>query len=356
MGHLLSLRGVYKSLGEFRLEDVSLDVGEGEYFVVLGPSGAGKTILLQVVAGILRPDRGSVYIGGVDVTSEPPEKRNVGYLPQSYALFPHLSVADNIAYGLRVRGVPRGEALERAREIAVRLGIEHLLHRKPRTLSGGEQQRVALARALAVNPRLLLLDEPLSAVDPVLRTELRDYLRELHRSLSLTFVHVTHDFSEALSMADRIAVLNRGRVEQVGTPHEVFYRPATEFVARFTGAMNIFPGVAEPGEGYSMVDVGGVKLRVAGEHRGRVTVVFRPESVLLARSCGEGGVNALEGVVEDYVVEGALVLVHVSAGGLRIRAYASRAAFSSLGVGRGGGVYICIGAGDIHVIPGGGLS
>ena len=173
----LEVDHVWKDLCGFKLVDVCLEVAAGEYFVVLGPSGAGKTVLLQVIAGILQPDKGRVIIDGVDMTRAPPEKRNVGYVPQNYALFPHLTVLGNIAFGLKLRKMPEEEIKRKVEEVAEKLGIKHLLHRKPGTLSGGEAQRVALARALVIKPKILLLDEPLSAVDPVLRWELRDYLR-----------------------------------------------------------------------------------------------------------------------------------------------------------------------------------
>ncbi len=348
----LELRDVWKDLGEFSLRGVSLEVGDGEYFVVLGPSGAGKTVLLQVVAGILKPDRGRVLIGGVDVTDWPPERRNVGYVPQNYALFPHLTVFENIAFGLRVRGIPEREVRRRVREVAERLGISSLLDRMPRTLSGGEAQRVALARALVVEPRILLLDEPLSAVDPSLRWELRRYLREVHEEFGTTTVHVTHDFVEAMALADRIAVLNKGIVEQVGTPEEVFYRPRSEFVARFTRSQNIFRGRAKPiSSDLSEVVIGSFRLIVCGRYEGEVLVSFRPESVLVSRrEFPTSARNVLEGVIRDRSFEGPLVLLEVEVGGRPIYAYVTRSSFEELGLEKGAAVYLYIKASQIHVV------
>ena len=348
----LELRDVWKVLGEFSLRGVSLEVGDGEYFVVLGPSGAGKTVLLQVVAGILKPDRGRVLISGVDVTDWPPERRNVGYVPQNYALFPHLTVFENIAFGLKVRGIPEREVRRRVRKVAERLGISDLLSRMPRTLSGGEAQRVALARALVIEPRILLLDEPLSAVDPSLRWELRRYLREVHEEFGTTTVHVTHDFVEAMALADRIAVLNKGIVEQVGTPEEVFYRPRSEFVARFTRSQNIFRGRAKPvSSDLSEVDISPFRLIVCGRYEGEVLVSFRPESVLVSRrEFLTSARNVLEGVIRDYSFEGPLVLLEVEVGGRPIYAYVTRSSFEELGLEKGAAVYLYIKASQIHVM------
>jgi len=276
----------------------------------------------------------------------------VGYVPQNYALFPHLTVLGNIAFGLKLRKMPEREMKKRVEEVAEKLGIGHLLHRKPRTLSGGEAQRVALARALVIEPRILLLDEPLSAVDPVLRWELRDYLRKIHREFEATVVHVTHDFTEALALADRIAVLNMGRVEQVGAPHEVFYKPRSEFVAWFTRAGNIYKGRARPvGDGLSVVEAGPLTFAVCGEYRGEVVISFRPEYVVVSKSRIESSMrNEIEGVVEDYVDEGALVLLKVRVEDSEVRAYVTKSSFLDLGLRRGDRVHLYVKASQIHVI------
>ncbi len=349
----VELVNVSKDLGEFRLVDVSLKVYPGEYFVVLGPSGAGKTVLIQVVAGILKPDKGRVMFDGEDVTDFPPEERNVGYVPQNYALFPHLTVYENIAFGLKARGLERREVKRRVKEVASKLGIEHLLHRHPRTLSGGEAQRVALARALVIEPRVLLLDEPLSSVDPVMRWELRDYLKRVQREFNATVIHVTHDFVEALTLADRVAVMNRGHIEQVGVPGEIFYRPATEFVARFTMAGNVYRGVAKSiGDGLSRVNINGIEITVCGEYSGEVTVVFRPEDVVVAKErITSSARNELSGIVEDYLDQGAVVLLRVRCGRVLVRAYITKSSFHELRISRGDKVLLYVKASQVHVIP-----
>ena len=217
---MIEIQGLLVRLGDFTLSIEELRVQQGEYMVVLGPSGVGKTVLLLTLAGLIIPEKGSIVINGVDATRYPPERRGVALVPQGYALFPHMSVYDNIAYGLRVRGATEQEVRKKVREIAERLGITHLLHRRPPTLSGGEQQRVALARALTIEPELLLLDEPLSALDPRLRINAIKLLKRLHHELGFTAIHVTHNLAEALSLATRIAYMENGRLIGVYEPRE----------------------------------------------------------------------------------------------------------------------------------------
>ncbi|OYT26393.1 MAG: hypothetical protein B6U95_07495 [Thermofilum sp. ex4484_82] len=348
----LELVNIWKDFKEFKLEKISLKAYEKEYFVVLGPSGAGKTLLLQIIAGILDPDKGKVYIDGVDMTQEPPEKRNVGYVPQNYALFPHLSVYDNIAFGLKIRKLPEDKIKLKVKNIAEKLEIAHLLKRSPRTLSGGEAQRVALARALVIEPKLLLLDEPLAAVDPVLRWELRGYLKKIQSEFETTVIHVTHDFTEALSLANKVAVLNKGVIEQIGTPQEIFYKPKSEFVAWFTRAGNIFKGEAKPiEEGLSIVDLGPVHFTVCGAYEGKVAVMFRPEHVVISKQpLTSSAKNELIGIIDDYVDEGPLVLLKIGVNGLSIKAYVTKSSFYNLGLKRQEKVYLYVKASQIHVI------
>jgi putative spermidine/putrescine transport system ATP-binding protein len=244
----LTVDGVSKSFGSTPvLDDIHVDVEAGELVSLLGPSGCGKTTTLNVVAGFLPADAGRVLLAGNDVTAVPPYRRDTAVVFQNYALFPHLRVRDNVAYGLRARKLPAAEVTERVREALVLMDIGQLADRYPGQLSGGQQQRVAVARAVAVRPRVLLMDEPLSNLDAKLRQEIRLELRALQQRLDQAVLFVTHDQEEALSISDRIAVLNAGRVEQVGSPSEVFERPRTVFVADFMGVENIFPGAVVDG-------------------------------------------------------------------------------------------------------------
>jgi sulfate transport system ATP-binding protein len=242
-GHV-AVDGVTKAFGEYpALADISVELPAGQLVALLGPSGSGKTTLLRVIAGIEAPDRGAIRFDGEDVTARPIRERGVGFVFQDYALFDHMTVADNVAFGLSVRRRPAGEIEARVRELLARVQLAGLAGRFPRQLSGGQRQRVALARALAPSPRLLLLDEPFGALDARVRAELRGWLRRLHDELHLTSVFVTHDQEEALEVADRIVVMHEGRIEQVGPPDEVFDRPASAFVMDFLGGVNVLEGV-----------------------------------------------------------------------------------------------------------------
>jgi putative spermidine/putrescine transport system ATP-binding protein len=234
------LSGIRRAYGDVvAVAGIDLDIAAGEFFTLLGPSGSGKTTTLRVIAGFERPDAGHVELQGVDVTRVAPSQRDVNTVFQDYALFPHMTVVENVEYGLRVKGMGRRERRERAEEVLQRVRLPGLGDRKPVQLSGGQRQRVALARAIVNRPPVLLLDEPLGALDLKLRQEMQIFLKELQRELAITFVYVTHDQEEALTMSDRLAVFNDGRIEQVGTPADVYEHPKTEFVAGFVGVSNV---------------------------------------------------------------------------------------------------------------------
>jgi ABC-type sugar transport system ATPase subunit len=315
----LRFEDVQKTYGEITaLRGLDLDIEDGELLTLVGPSGSGKTTALRLAAGLEQVSSGAVHIGSRDVTHLPPAKRNVSMVFQSYALFPHLSAAENIGFGLRARGVSRAEVATIVREAAARAGCAALLERKPYELSGGERQRVALARALARRPDVYLLDEPLSNLDAQLRVETRAELKRLHRSLGTTMVYVTHDQLEALTLGSRVAVLDVGVLQQVGVPDEIYARPANRFVARFIGspAMNLLPGAVEDGRlraGPFTFD--GPTASAPGR---RLEVGIRPEHLEL--ETGETGAPARVEVVESAGNE---TFVHVSAGGAMLVARAS---------------------------------
>jgi putative spermidine/putrescine transport system ATP-binding protein len=269
------LVGVRKSYGDVAAVDgVDLEIAEAEFFTLLGPSGSGKTTTLRVIAGFEPPDGGRVYLGGADVTNRPPYARDVNTVFQDYALFPHMTVAENVGYGLRVKGVRRRERQQRVESVLGRMRLEGLGKRKPVQLSGGQRQRVALARALVNEPDVLLLDEPLGALDLKLRQEMQLFLKSLQRSLGITFVYVTHDQDEALTMSDRLAVFDRGRIVQLGEPAEVYERPASAFVAGFVGVSNIVERdgrrFAVRPEKIRMTDAGASPARGAHAENGRI--------------------------------------------------------------------------------------
>ncbi len=258
------------------LSPVTLDIASGETLVFLGPSGCGKTTTLRMVAGLIRPDAGAVFFDGTDVTHVPIERRNVGMVFQSYALFPNMTVAENIGYGLRIRRVPKVERVKRVDEMLRLVGIETLRDRRIDQLSGGQRQRVALARAVAPRPRVLLLDEPLTALDASLRERLRIELDRLLRELCITTIYVTHDQAEAMALGDRIAVMTQGSIAQIGTPGEIYFQPANRFVAQFIGAANILEGPIEDGS----LRLPGGSIKVANPPSAPVAVAMvRPEEI-----------------------------------------------------------------------------
>ena len=260
---MLELKNIAKQLGDFSISQVSFTVNEGEYFILLGVSGAGKSLLLEMIAGLVAPDAGTIAMDGKDITKERIQSRGIGLVFQDYAVFPHLTVKENVGYSLHGAPYTHARKKEMIHEIAVRMNIDHLLNRKPSTLSGGEQQRVAIARTLVQNPQILLLDEPLSSLDPKLRGEIRSLLRQINRD-GQTVIHVTHDYEEAVSLADTIAVMNDGQIIQAGRPEEVFAHPQSEFVAHFIGIKNFYRASIER-------DTSGVHARISEELRFNLT-------------------------------------------------------------------------------------
>lgn len=297
---LLELKNIKKSFtpGEDVLDDICLTVARGEFVTLLGSSGCGKTTTLRIVAGLEQTDSGSVWINGQDVTKLPPDKRDVNTVFQNYALFPHMNVAENIGYGLKLRKVPRGEIKKKVAQMLELVQLEGYEKRKPSELSGGQKQRVAIARALVNNPKILLLDEPLGALDLQLRRAMQIELKHLQKKLGITFIYITHDQEEAINMSDRIAVMKDGRIEQIGTPDEIYNHPKTSYVATFVGNANILHGVAESIQGENAIvkiendrvivkletsqqdtgDTGAKQYLAAGE---KVTLAVRSENILL---------------------------------------------------------------------------
>ena len=323
---LLELKNIKKSFtpGEDVLDDICLTVARGEFVTLLGSSGCGKTTTLRIIAGLEQTDSGSVWINGQDVTKLPPDKRDVNTVFQNYALFPHMNVAENIGYGLKLRKVPRGEIKKKVAQMLELVQLEGYEKRKPSELSGGQKQRVAIARALVNNPKVLLLDEPLGALDLQLRRAMQIELKHLQKKLGITFIYITHDQEEAINMSDRIAVMKDGRIEQIGTPDEIYNHPKTSYVATFVGNDNILHGAAERIQGENAIvkigndrvivkletsqqnteDTGVKQYLSAGE---KVTLAVRSENILLQETAviGDTGTNYRD-AVDISVADGSL--------------------------------------------------
>jgi len=304
---LRRLRKTYDST--VAIDDVSLTLGRGEFLTLLGPSGSGKTTTLLTVAGLIEPTAGSILLDSRPIDALPPYRRDIGVVFQSYALFPHLTAARNVAFPLEMRGVPRADIDRRVARALMLVGLPDQAARYPRELSGGQQQRVALARAMVFEPKILLMDEPLGALDRKLREQMQLEIMRLHRELGISVVYVTHDQEEALVMSDRIAVFNRGRIEQIGPATELYEKPATRFVAGFLGESNFFPAtVAEATHGYCRLNGGTLRLRArdSGLPVGtRAVVAVRPERMQIADGAGDpGDENGVTGMLSDVIYLG----------------------------------------------------
>ena len=294
----LELQGLHRDFGTVKaLDGIEVQLGEGEFLSLLGPSGCGKTTALRLVAGFDRPNAGRIVVDGKDVTGVPPNRRDMGMVFQAYSLFPNMTAAQNVEFGLKIRGRKSGDRRTRVGELLELVGLGHAGDRYPHQLSGGMQQRVALARALAIQPRVLLLDEPLSALDAKVRVQLREEIRRIQLELGITTLYVTHDQEEALSVSDHVAVMYQGRIEQMGSPAEMYSAPATPFVAEFIGTMNRLEGTIADGG----VQYGSTMLRIEAAREksqgARVLVLVRPETVEVGPANGDGAVNSFTGEV-----------------------------------------------------------
>lgn len=313
-GGYLSLQHLGKRYSDFTaVHDLSLDVPRGELVALLGPSGCGKTTTLRMIAGLISATSGRVIVGGKDITAEPPYRRDMGVVFQSYALFPHMTVAKNIAFGLEMRRIEKSEIGRRIKDAIGMVRLNGMEDRRPRALSGGQQQRVALARALVIRPSILLFDEPLSNLDAKLRDEMRSEIRDIQQRLGITAVFVTHDQAEALAMCDKVAVMNAGRLEQLGTPFDLYERPANPFVASFVGRINRLPGIASGNQ----AKVGSRELRLPRSIEGDVDVMIRPHRMAIGGDATvDSGVNSMPGVIKRITYVGDLIQYDVDVDGM----------------------------------------
>ena len=352
LSKMIKIVNLSKDWKEFSLKDINLEIKKDEYFVILGPTGAGKTLLLETIAGFYFLDKGEVRIDGHDVTNLPPERRRIGFIYQDYSLFPHFNVKQNIEFGLKLRKSTSPDAnRKRLEEIMDWLDISNLAHRYPATLSGGEQQKIAIARAIAIEPSILLLDEPLAALDLRTKDYLREELKRVKRELGITMVHVTHDQTEAMVLADRIAVMMKGRIIQVGTPYEIFNKPQNEEIADFVGVENILSGVVrnnENGVAEIVVDMGYNIFAVSDYHAGTVKSFIRPEDIILSEKREESSArNVISAKIEEMHDMGPLTRVRMDNSLVALITKQSR---ESLGLRKGDEVYATFKATSVHVV------
>jgi molybdopterin-binding protein len=347
---MIEVKNLYVDLVEFMLRDITLNIEEGEYFIILGPTGAGKTVLLESIAGLYPIKSGQIWLRGKEVTRVEPEKRRVSIVYQDHVLFPHLSVKDNIIFGLKMNKTTAKEQKDRLNWVAELLGIPHLLHRRPDTLSGGEKQKVALSRAIITQPELLLVDEPLSALDPETRESVQQELRQLHRALGITILHVTHDFEEAIALGNRIAVIGEGRLMQVGTPEEIFRHPNSEFVARFAMTRNIFLGKAErKSNGDTVFKVDGTEFIIAADAEGTHHASIRPEDILISiEPINSSARNCLPGTITHVIDKGSTLYITVSIPP-ELSCLITRHSFEELELHEGKKVYMTFKASAVHL-------
>jgi molybdate/tungstate transport system ATP-binding protein len=343
---LLRVEDLSKSWKNFRIERLSFEVQNREHFIILGPSGAGKTLLLETIAGIFKPESGKILLEGKDITSLPPEKRNIAYIPQNYGLFPHLNAFENIAYGLRLRRLPKEDIQREVHAIADTLEISHLLKRNVKTLSGGEQQRVAIARALVLKPKLILLDEPFSSVDPNMRAKLMREMKKWRREIGFTAIHVTHSFEEALFLGNRVGIMINGKLEQVGEIEYVFSKPKNEIVARLLGLENILEGEAD---GY-MVEVDGQRIEIPMPAKGRIRIVIPPEGILISKErVISSARNSFKATIQSFEDLGAIMKIRLKVGRLNLFAYLTKASFLDMRLSEGEEIFISFKATSVHV-------
>ena len=353
---MVELRNVTKRFGAYEaLKEASFEIRAGEFMTFLGPSGCGKTTCLRLISGFDTPTSGQIFLDGKDLTFEPPYRRDVNQVFQNYALFPHLTIYENIAFGLRMKKNPPAQIRERVDRVVKMTSLEAFIDRKPAQLSGGQRQRVALARAIVCEPKVLLLDEPLSALDAKLRTQMRVELKQLQKKLGITFIFVTHDQEEALTMSDRVAVINAGRVEQIGTVNEIYYKPATRFVASFIGESNIVEAeiLRSEGEFLHCRLEGGLELDVRTPKppaHSQILLSLRPEKIRLTRE-NPGGRNSFPGTIEMEIFKGAVDDLTISVlGGLQLGAVLTNDGQAESDLHEGERVFARIQPEDIHIV------
>ena len=343
---MIKIENLHIQLGGFDLHDINLHIEENDFFMLMGPSGAGKTILLEAIAGLVPVKSGRIKVAGQDITQLPPEKRGISIVYQDYALFPHLTVANNIRYGLRFQKIEKSEGDQRLDQLLKLLNLQHLANRSPETLSGGEQQRVAMARALIVNPRVLLLDEPLSALDPRLREEFRLVLKRLQQQSTATILMVTHDFAEALALGHRGAIVNAGQIEQSGSMEELFQRPQSTMVADFVGMKNLFAVTILE----ETARIKNLQIQLGHSHDyGEGFIAIRPEDIVLSTEQLQSSMrNSFQGRISQIISQGFYYEVHVTVDGINFCALVTKGALLEMELQEGKEIYLFFKSTAIH--------
>jgi len=341
-------------LGEFQLKDVSLDCEQGDYVVIIGPTGSGKSVILETIAGFYKPDKGKIILEGKDITNVPPEQRNMSIVYQDYVLFPHMSVYDNIAYGLKKKISDKSFIEKEVKAIARLLKIEHLLHRLPTTLSGGEAQRTAIARALVVKPRLLLMDEPFSALDVKTKEELRQLVKTAIKEYQTTTIHVSHDLDDVWSLATKVVMMQRGKILQVGPPEHIFTSPVNDFVAEFVGTNTLKCKIIGRKNGFTLLEAGkNVKLysKDQGTPGKEVMVAIRPEHILISSEpIFDHTPNAFCGLITETKVQGGFVWLTLNIDGLSFKAILTNNAYELLKLKEKTKVFIAVKSRDVRIV------
>ncbi|APH39258.1 ABC transporter ATP-binding protein [Methanohalophilus halophilus] len=347
---MIETKNLSRKIGNFALEAVDLNIEEGEYFCVLGPTGSGKTILMETIAGIYKPDNGSIIINGKEISSQLPKERNISMVYQDFMLFPNMDVRKNIEFGLHYKGFKKSRITEMVENTAKMLGISHLLERRPLTLSGGEKQRTAIARAIITEPELLLLDEPLSSLDTGTKDRIGQELLRIHQLKKTTTIHVTHSFEEAFSLADRIAVMHDGKILQVGTAEEVFNRPNSRFIADFVGVENLFHGKAFIQDNLTEIYVNDLKIISSTLKSGDVSISIRPENILVSINPIESSArNSFSGVLTQATRMKSIVNVIINAG-IPFRVVLTKRTYDDMELSIGREVYLTFSASAVHII------
>ena len=343
---MIQIKNLNIKLSDFKLTDINLNIDENQFFVLLGPTGAGKTVLLETIAVLVPVRNGKIIIGNKDITNLPSEKRGISIVYQDFSLFPHLDVIQNITYGLPYQKISKIEAKKRVNRLTRQLNLNSLLNRSPNTLSGGEIQRVALARALIVEPHVLLLDEPISALDPNFREEIRNLLKELHASSKITFFMVTHNFVEALSLADQSAILNNGQIEQVGSIQDIFEKPVSAFVADFVGMKNVFHAIFKGRKAL----VNNVKIELAKELKQKQAyIAIRPEDIVISKKPLASSMrNSFKGIVTGIFDKGFTYEIHIKVKDVTFKSIITKRSLFRLEIKEGIEIYLSFKASAIH--------